>query len=196
MKLTQTHLLIGISLLICGFPVAAEEAASTPEVFTGFWVDSAGVVPHAGAAHFTLHVDEYAGAEEIQQLHTLLAEKGSRALEKALWKLDRGWIRIGHSLGYPLSVVRSWETEDGRVIRAITDRPIQFFELRRGLRSADYPFGIIELKLGRDDQGEGTLIAAAQVELTKEGTLEIESYSIQPFKLMQVKKETQKEKDR
>lgn len=57
----------------------------------------------------------------------------------------------------------------------------------RNLRSRDYPFGLIELKLAADGTGEGVLIAAIQARFTKEGELEIESHGTKPFRILAVK---------
>ena len=125
----------------------------------------------------------------------MLAEKGPNGLEKAMRKIDKGWIRVGSSLGYHVSVTRTFDTGGGRTIRVATDRPIQMFEVMRGLRSLDHPFGIVELQLDANGRGEGRLIAAAEVGFTKEGVLEIESFGTQPFRLLQVKKHEPKKKE-
>ena len=67
----------------------------------------------------TLHIEQYTPDEEVQALAQLLATEGQEAVEKAMWKLDRGWVRIGSRLGYPLAVTRSFETEDGRLFLAM-----------------------------------------------------------------------------
>lgn len=172
--------------ITCLLALTLAGAAGAAERFTGVVVDVGGAV-RATSAQFTLQIDEYSDLEEIRGLVTVLAEEGQNGLEKELRKLERGWIRVGPSLGYPISVARSIETEEGRVIRAVSDRPIQMFEVMRGLRSADYTLGLIEITLGADGKGEGRLIAAAKVEFNKEGTVEIESLGTQPFRLMQVR---------
>ena len=123
---------------------AAEASASGPETFTGRVIDLGGALPGHTTVYFTLHVEEYSDIDEVRGHLAVLAEQGQEGLTKALRKLDRGWIRVGNQLGYPISVARSIEMEDGRVIRAVTDRPVQIFEVRRGLRSWDYPLGVLE----------------------------------------------------
>ena len=181
MKPKVTILMITCAAICC-LPLAAQG----PETFTGRAVDMSGA-GMTSTAHFTLHIEEYATDAEIAQHAAVLAEEGSRGLEKVLWKLDRGWVRIGTSLGHVVGVARSIDTDGGRIIRAVTDRPIQLFEVRRGLRSVDYPFGFIELELDADGKGEGRLIAAAKLKFTQDGTLEIEQLGTRPFRLMKVK---------
>ena len=172
--------------LSCLLLLALSGSAAAAEVFTGSVVDAGGAV-RASTARFTLQIDEYSDVEEIKGLVGVLAEQGPGGLETTLRKLERGWFRIGAELGYPVSVARSIDTEDGRVIRAVIDRPIQMFEVMRGLRSADHPFGMIEIRIGSDGKGDGKLIAAAKVEFDAEGAVEIESLGTQPFRLMGVR---------
>jgi hypothetical protein len=174
-------------VLFCAIALTLSGAA-VAEQFKGRVVDTSGA-RMSSTAYLTLHIAEYAEAEEIRGLVDVLAKEGQSGLEKALRDLDRGWIRIGPNLGYPISVARSMETEAGRVIRAVTDRPLQMFEVRRGLRSTDYPFGLIEITFGKEGKGEGRLIAAAKVEFDKEGKIEVTSLGTQPFRVMKVRVE-------
>lgn len=182
-------LLCGVLFLLVT-PLAAQ---SVPEQFTGRIVDAGGAVPGRSATFVTIRINEYTSDEDLAGYVDLLAEKGQDAVERELWNVDIGWIRIGNSLGYPLSIARSYDVEGGRIIRVLTDRPIQMYEVRRGLRSQNYPFGIIELKLDEEGKGEGSLIAAASAKMTDEA-LEIESFGTQPFRLLKMKTETPKEK--
>jgi len=188
-----------LALLCIGFVGTTDLAAeSVPEQFTGRIVDVGGAIPGATSTFVTIRINEFTSDEQVAGFVKLLGEEGSDALEDALWDLDIGWIRIGGSLGYPLSLARSFDVDGGRVVRVVTDRPIQMFESMRGLRSKDYPFGIIELRLDDNGKGEGRLIAAAQAEMA-EGRLEIESYGTEPFRLISMstdKVKVKKKKDK
>jgi hypothetical protein len=179
---------LGLALLLTlTSPVEAQQG---PERFTGRLADVGSAVPGPNTAHFALQVNAYSSEQEILHLLALLKDKGQDAVIDALWDMEeKGWIKIGNSLGYHVAVIRVFESEGTRIIRVLTDRPIQFVESMRGLRTRDYPFGIIELKIGLDGTGKGTLIAAAKAEFTKDGHVEIESYGTQPFKIIKVKAE-------
>lgn len=174
---------------------AAKASASGSETFTGRVIDLGGALPGLTSAHFTLHIDEYSDIDEVRGHLAVLAEQGQDGLTKALRKLDRGWMRVGTHLGYPISVARSFETDNGRVIRAITDRPIQMLEVMHGLRSRDYTLGVLEITLGVDGTGEGRLIPAAKIRFNKDGAVEIESLGTQPFRLMNVRSVEEKKKN-
>lgn len=177
-------LLVGLSL----------SAVRAEEEFRGFIVDTAGAVRGKTADSFVLHVDQYTTVEEAQALANLLLGQGPEAVLKELRKLDQGWIKVGARLGYPIGLVRTIDSEDGRLIRAVTDRPIQMFELMRNTRSSDHEFGLLEIKLDAEGKGNGQLIAAAKVSITKDGQVEIESMGTRPFSLNSVKLQKKKVK--
>jgi hypothetical protein len=197
--MTGARLLVSLALLCLGSAavVAAQEAAPatptmppTPQRFTGRLVDAGGSVARKQSEYFTLQVDSYSPPEEIQEYVAALAAGGQDAVIKRLSKAkSRGWVKVGTSLGCEVQVIRSIPTENGRVIRVVTDRPIQLAEVMRGLRSEDYPLGLVELRLDPEDNGEGTLIAAAAVKFSGT-TVELESFGTVPFRLLKVKPET------
>lgn len=158
--------------------------AAGAERINGSIVDVGGALaggPNSGPV--VIQIDSYSTDQEVEALAKVLSEKGPDALREALWDLEKGWIRVGGSLGYPIAVARSLPDGAGRRIRLMIDRPITFFEAVRNLRSTDYPFSFVEIRLDESGKGEGQVIAAAKVALTG-GTLEIESYGLQPFRIL------------
>mgnify|MGYP001079170232 FL=1 len=80
-----------------------------------------------------------------------------------------------NNLRRPVRYAFSWEKDGGRLVRLATDRPLHFVELRRSATSLDYPIGVVELRLPPGGEGEGTLLAAAQVHVGADGRLEVKS---------------------
>jgi hypothetical protein len=167
--------------------LAIPASAGDSEMYVGRLVDQ-GSIPGRSTTYITLNIESITPDDTVVQLANVLAESGQDAVISAMWDMDSaGWIKIGTSLGYQVQIIRSLPTEDGgRIIRVVTDRPIMFYESMRGTRSKQYPFGLLELRLGPDGKGEGTMIAAAQLSFSKEGRLEIKSYGTQPFKIVQI----------
>ncbi len=166
-----------------------------PERFNGVLLDFGGAVAGRSTAQFTLVIEKYSTVEDINDLLRALSEGGQDGLTKALSDLDLGYIRIGGSIGYPISAARSYDVPGGRIIRVLTDRQIQMYEVMRSLRSLDYPLGIIEIQLPENGKkGSGQLIAAGQITMTKEGGLEIESLGTTPFRLQNVSLAKKKKK--
>lgn len=139
-----------------------------------------------GTAPVVIHIDHYSSEAEIAKLKGILADKGPNALRDALWDLEAGYIRVGGGLGYPIAVATSRpDGKGGRVIRLMLDRPLSYRELVNDALTRDYPFSYVELNLN-GNKGEGKFIAAAKVSITA-GTVDIESYGIQPWRLLNVK---------
>ena len=150
---------------------------------TGVLVNMTG----GGTAPVVIHIDHYSSDAQIAKLKGILADKGPDALRDALWDLEAGYIRVGGGLGYPIAAATSRpEANGGRVIRLMIDRPLSFRELVNDTLSRDYPFSYVEIHLDASGKGEGKLIAAAKVSITA-GTVDIESFGIQPIRLLQVK---------
>ena len=139
---------------------------------------------------FTLQIDSYSSDKEIAGLLQALKNKESRGLQEALWETrEKGWFRIGSNLGYHAAVIRARPTPDGgKIIRVLTDRPIQFYELRNSTRSRNYPFGFIEITVGPDGKGEGRMIAAANARFTEAG-VELENFDVQPLRIQNIRRE-------
>jgi hypothetical protein len=149
----------------------------------------------AGArANVDLYVNSYTPDAEAQTMAKALVEGGPDALLKLLEKADsRGKITLTGRVGfYDLKLIRSHRTENGRRIYAVGDRPIGFLELYAGNRSLDYPFGILQIDLKRNEKGKeegsGALIYSAKIKVLQGNSIDVESYGIQPIKLMGVRK--------
>lgn len=137
------------------------------------------------AGYFALDIRSYSSDEEAKACFEALRGGGQKALLKKLWKIKEvGYFKVSGSLGYPLVLIRSQPTPDGRVIRAITNRPIAPQEF--GTRSEDYPFGYIEIFVPTEGKGTGTLIPMAEITFTEKATLTVESYGTMPFRLIEV----------
>jgi hypothetical protein len=73
----------------------------------------------------------------------------------------------------------------------VADRPIGFREAANRPRTIEYPFTLIELRIGSDGKGEGKLSLATQI-IPDRDTKEIvlENYASQPVLLTSVRRAT------
>ncbi|MGH9811918.1 MAG: hypothetical protein ACRD4T_02165, partial [Candidatus Acidiferrales bacterium] len=126
--------------------------------------------------------------EEVQALAETLKTNGPDALSKALEKTDRGDIAAGDQLGNTINVARTFQTEKGRGIRLLLNRPIAFLEAARRGRSMDYEFSLVELVVDEKGKGSGVMVPAAKVFFNKEGQLEIENYGTSPTRVTNVER--------
>ncbi len=175
--------------LVVVFGTVFAGAGEPPERFRGWIASIGGPSVSTDRTWVRLHADTYTDDETVMRLATVLAEKGEDALIKAMRELPpAGWIAIGSNTRLEIRVIRSVGTGDARIIRFLTDRPIQFAEMWNATRSRDYKFGFVELALDEDGEGEGTIIPTAQIAI-EDGRVEITSLGLQPFRILQVRPE-------
>lgn len=182
-KKPGSYFILLAAVLLLAAPAAVQGQPPRGEQFTATLASLTG----GGTSPVLIHIDHYSTDAQVQKLRGILSDKGPDALRDALWDLEAGYIRVGGGLGYPIAVARSRQTDKGRLIRLMMDRPISFQESVNNTRSTDYPFGYIEINLDKNGKGEGRFFAAAKVTMTA-GTVDVESYSPQPLRLLNVRK--------
>jgi len=202
-KLTQT-LCVAVALMAL---VASGAAAQEKETFTGMLVQmSGGAAGATGSLQLT--VERWSTSEERKAyLEAMLESKDERTLEGKQRKLlsmmedargdkRNGFARFPSTLGWDLTY--AWQFMQGttRVVRLATNRPIAFIEARNSYRTMDYPFGLIELRLNEKGEGEGLAYQATSLIFNKEGVLEVETYGIGPQRLLSVRAEKEKPKEK
>jgi hypothetical protein len=183
-----------LSCLVLNVPAGATSKAkghtngSGRETFSAL----ADILPSGATRNVTIYIDSYSSPQEEQQLQATLNNGGPDALLKALHELKPiGRIEREGTVGfYDFKLIISRPTSNGRQILAITDRPMGFREEARDTISTEYPFGILQLDLKDDkkgkEDGEGTLIYAAQIKDLNLAKLNIENYPVDPIKLLGV----------
>ena len=140
----------------------------------------------------TMVVEKWTTDEERQKLVQVLQEGGSDALLKEMRKMEVGYLHAPQTLRWRLNIASSFQTDEGRVIRLVTERPVSFGEATAPSRSRDYEFGVIQFTLDEEGKGEGALIPTAKVYFDKEGKLNIEALGTGPQKLTSVKSKKKK----
>jgi hypothetical protein len=130
-------------------------------------------------------------AERDQLLNTMM-ESGPARLLDVLQKMPPvGTIRTPDSIGYDLHFARRTPGSDGaeRVV-IMTDRPIGFWEARNQPRTIDYPFTVIELRIGSNGRGEGKMSVGTKITADREDrTITLENWAAQPVMLNDVRRE-------
>jgi hypothetical protein len=180
--------LAGIFLTAAALAVQ-EKAKAVKEDFSGNLLLWAAGAMSGRSTRLTMTIEHWTTDEERAALLKELTEGGSDALLKAMRKTTVGYVRTAQSLRYALNIASSFQTEKGRVIRLVTERPIAFGEAAISTRSMDYEFGVIEFTLNAEGKGEGVVIPTAKVSISKDGKLEVETLGTGPQKLLNVKKD-------
>jgi len=200
-RLLIASCLMAVFVLSLSLPVPAQD--QKPEKPKSEKFGALAYLPHgagpamvgAGArVNVDVYVNNYTSDADAKTLAAALIEGGSPALLKQLEKAKTiGKVRLTGRAGfYDFKLIRSHAIEGGRRIYAVGDRPMGFLEVYAGGRSMDYPFGIMQLDLKKNDkgreEGKGALIYAAKIKVLQNNSIEIESYGVGAIELMGVRK--------
>lgn len=179
-----------LALSTANAATSAERAAL--ERFTAFAVNMSNLPTPQRTATVDIVIERWSSKAERDRLIDALLDRGPKGLldEVRKIKVRAGFIRTATSRGYDLQYARENPGEEGgRRIIIATDREISFLEQRQQPRSIDYPFMLIELRLDKNDEGEGKLALAAKITGSRDKRqIEIENYANEPVRLTQVKK--------
>ena len=127
---------------------------------------------------------------------TTLKTGGQDKLLRALQNVKprTGFIKLPNSLGWDLRYSRDNVQPDGtRQIVIATDKPVSFAAAATAAESTDYPFTILEMRMGANNKGEGRMLARSAI-TTKDGRLQLENYGNEPIKLSEITQEIKKKK--
>jgi len=164
-------------------------AQNEKERFTGFAINmNSG--PRTAVLDF--EISRWSTDEERDKLLAILKEEKNPTdkLLRALQKLPKvGFIRTQTSLAWDLHYARQHPLDEGgRQIVLATDRPIGFWEARNQPRSIDYPFTVLEMRLDKNDQGSGKILAGTKIYIDKNNNLVLENYGQQPVMFNEIKR--------
>jgi hypothetical protein len=181
---------IALALLTPSPQIAAQ---NLPESFTAFAVN----MNSSGPRTFTLDmkIERWSTDAEREKLLGILVEKkkdryrANQDLLKAIQRMPKaGYIRTTRTLAWDLHYARQAPLEDGgRQIILGTDRPVGFWEARNQPRTMDYPFTVLEIRLNKENKGEGKLLVGTQLYIDKNNNLVLENYAIQPVMLNEIR---------
>jgi len=167
-------------------PASKGQDEAKPESYSGTAMGTGGTVGGRSMG-FDFKITKYTTDEELNNLATLLKEKGPDALRRALEKEDRGRLNPTGRVGNQIAVARKRQQGTNTIITIVTARVMPFLELYNNGRSTDYPFGFLQVSLNQEGKGSGQIMAAAKIKFDKKkGQYEIESYGNQYIKAVNV----------
>ena len=169
---------------------ATMAAAQTKgEVFTA----TAAVKTAGGAsatAPVTIEVTRKMSQPEAEAMTNAFINGGVAGLRKALaTTAATGSIQIGSGKPTPTRLTLERQTDKGRMLTIVTDRPLLF--LGAGLPDAKpkegYDFGLVDVIVDPAGSGSGTMSTAAKVTV-RQGVFVVEDYSGELVRLERVTK--------
>lgn len=142
----------------------------------------------ASSHPITIRVYGQTSDEQVNEYLEIIREGKKGELRRVLEKVKGiGRINADGRVGTEMAVVRERQTENGKLINIVTARNLPFIELYISGRTVDYPFSVVQLMVDENGKGQGSVILAARIRFNAEGALEIESYGLQPFQLVNVR---------
>ena len=167
--------------------------AAALERYVALAVNLGGTPGPTGAGTVEITIDNWSTDAQRDQLMKILIEKGPEKLLDTLQKMPRvGSIRTPNSIGYDLHYARKNPLDEGgdQIVLA-TDRYIGFWEAANRPRTVDYPFTLIEMRVGKDGVGEGKMSLFTKITYDKKkNQIVLEDYGSQPVLLTQVRRES------
>jgi hypothetical protein len=173
------------SMLLPAFKTGAQEKPK-PETIQA---TAMGQLQASGRTfHITINIESYSTPSDQKILIDAFQSGGHDALVKALSKMTpRGRVAITGTVGYQIAYIRTIPSENGRTIRLITDRPVQFAEAYGSTRSKDYDLSGIEMNIAKEQkQSDGSLIVAGKFKVDKSQQIVFESYGSGPWRLVNI----------
>jgi len=193
---------VGAAVALSGVTSAAPQVEKAPlplPLRLSAFAVSMGTAATGANAVINIRITRWSTPAERESLITTAVEKNQDALLRALQKMpDHGRINIpgwtgpdphNARLGWTLHYAFVTPGEDGGYrIGIATDRYIGMWEARNQPRTIDYPFSLIEIRLGNDGKGVGKMAVATKIEFDKKKKqLVLENYSSEPVRLNEVK---------
>ena len=174
--------LAGVALATAGM----SQTAGEKESFTAVAIVNNNL--GSGAGTVLIDVTRWSTDMERAKLVSTLLELGPKELLKELRdSRPTGTIRTPDSLAYDLRFAHQTTLDEGRRrIVLATDRPIGFWEAAHQPRTIDYPFTVIQMEVGRDGHGKGTLSYATKITARNKDTIELENFSTSPVMLTDI----------
>jgi hypothetical protein len=184
LKLSALTAVLGLSAVLTG-PALTAQSNFQPEEFSATAIVNNNL--GAGAGRVIMRVTRWSSEAERGRLTRALLTKGADKLLDDLRDMKSvGSIRTPDSLGYDLRYAHQEPGEDGgRRLVLATDRPIGFWEAVNRPRVSDYPFTVIQMEIGRDGEGKGTLSYATKI-MARGNTIELENFASSPVMLTKV----------
>jgi len=184
LKLSALVAGLGLAAALAG-PSVTAQSNQQPEEFSATAIVNNNL--GAGAGRVIMRVTRWSSEAERGRLSRALLTKGADKLLDDLRDMKSvGTIRTPDSLGYDLRYAHQEPGEDGgRRIVIATDRPIGFWEAVNQPRISDYPFTVIQMEIGRDGEGKGTMSYATKI-MARGNTIELENFASSPVMLTKV----------
>ncbi len=171
-------------------PKGGTLAVDGPKPIAAYQAWALNMLGGGGGTTVTIGIYRWSSDAERSSLINILKTEGNAQLVADMSQLPQvGYIYSQGTLAYALFYSRETTLPDGtRQIVLATNRPISFGGSIAPGAQQKYDLGIVEMHLPKSGEGEGKIIAQGMATIDdKTGKIEVNNYSGQPTRLMQIR---------
>ena len=190
------YVALAVALMVAGM-VEPGFAKEKKQVIERFQADAMDL--DSGRAEIAeIGIMEWSTDEERQALIQAFKDGGNQGAYKYLNKQDeKAFVSFPNTMGYQMRYAFQFNSDGKRQIVMATDRPIGMGEVMRDTDSQRDSISLVTLELDPStNEGTGEMVFGAEFKVDqKTGQLDIETMSMNPTKLTNVKPQKVKHKD-
>ncbi len=148
----------------------------------------------AGWDTVSVTIEDFSTDEEMQELAQTFAHGGRDALEDALHKIRKGFLRMGGGgmVTTPIMMALSAPADDGgRRLQIVALQPSHFSPLEGSQISAStrYPYCVVNLNVDEHGNGKGTMLTMVDLVFKQQGHMGVKRFGHPSFQLLNVRSE-------
>ena len=163
-------------LAMMGFFLFLSSPISAKEEFRAKLLNKAGMLSDR-MINLKMTVENYTTAEEIRDLLKVLGDKGTEGFLRAFHDMKKGVVNVKSARGFNMRInaAQSIPIENGTKIQLFMES--QSWDSETWIRlEKNYLFMMIELELDNEGKGTGKFYKGANIQLSGQGTIILESY--------------------
>jgi len=160
----------------------------------GTAISAGGFRSPSGLARIEIRLNRLSTPDQRDELLQRLKEGQSDLLNGLRRESSVGTIRFNTQLAWDLRYASARPGPENTVqLFLATDRPMSFAELWNQPEFSEYPFTLVNIELGPDMKGKGTMILAARVSADNSGRfVHVENFGSTPVQLNNLEAEVRR----
>jgi hypothetical protein len=139
------------------------------------------VTPSLGVFGVNISIEEFSTEEEIQDLARTFSKGGEDAIENALGKVRKGYVRMQSGEALSIRLIRSRSAGGVRTLNIVSvaaDRIVNESGGQTFIGHRGYPYTFIQLQIDERGMGKGTMVPFAKLTFDRQGGIEVKPMEV------------------